>query len=84
MKINELLDSRCIKTDDEHWIWQGSVDGDGYPIITLEGKQYRMRRLVYSAYKEPVPRYKSVLSRCKKRQCLNPDHLECLLIKVPK
>lgn len=57
------------------WDWLGSVDHDGYGLLSYRRVVYRAHRLSYELLKEPIPDGLWVLHRCDNPRCSNPDHL---------
>lgn len=77
------MDLEFIKSKTEEvgecWIWQGCVGSSGYPIMKVEGAPCQtVRRVAYRlkegalnlAYRQPV------ITTCKEKLCVNPDHLK--------
>ncbi|MBL7487050.1 HNH endonuclease [Frankia sp. AgW1.1] len=64
------------------WVWTGTIDSHGYGVVTIQGRQHRLHRLVYEAVNGPMPRKnadgKRIVSDhlCRNRPCANPDHIE--------
>jgi len=63
-----------IKQDD-HWMWTGATDKDGYGVFTLRYKYIRAHRASWLFFKGPIPEGKHVLHKCDIPGCVRPDDL---------
>jgi hypothetical protein len=57
------------------WLWQTSLDKDGYGIVCIHGKYYRASRVVYFLSHGYDPGKLLVLHTCDTPACCCPDHL---------
>lgn len=57
------------------WLWDGPTPGDGYAMVTINGKARKLHRLMWEHVNGPIPKGLHVLHRCDVRSCGNPDHL---------
>lgn len=60
------------------WVWQKSLDSNGYGLI-LQGRRkphLRAHRVFYEAAHGPIPEGLEPDHTCRNRACCNPDHLE--------
>lgn len=73
MKIGELL-NRCEKVGD-CWLWRGNVLSDGYGRVWVDGKPWRVHRLMMKLLGHELPPDKVVCHSCDTPLCCNPDHL---------
>lgn len=55
------------------WRWRGRKDRDGYGTHSGQGSAHRM---VYEAERGPIPEGMMLDHRCRRRDCVNPNHLE--------
>jgi len=58
------------------WIWQLSISWDGYGRKDSQ----RAHRLYYEKYKGKIPKGLTLDHLCRKRDCVNPEHLEIVTI----
>jgi len=64
------------------WLWQGAKDGGGYGHVWLDGKTTpKVSRVLYEAYKGPIPKGYTIDHLCRNRTCGNPDHLEAVTMR---
>ncbi len=66
---------RAIRKDGDCWIWTGSATKDGYGVMGVGRKQFRVHRLAYEEFNGPIPPGFLVCHRCDVPLCVNPDHL---------
>jgi hypothetical protein len=64
------------KSDDDCWLWQGTIDHYGYGTLSIRGHPYKAHRLSYLLAHRTLPGDKFVLHSCDVRHCVNPAHLE--------
>ena len=58
------------------WLWNKSVNGDGYGRLQYKNKRYRAHREVYKYYKGEIPKGLELDHLCRVPSCVNPAHLE--------
>jgi hypothetical protein len=64
---------------DECWPWQGGKDGDGYGVIRPGGRRTMVRaHRVAFVLAGGVAEGMHVHHRCKRTDCVNPNHLEAM------
>jgi hypothetical protein len=57
------------------WLWEGFIRENGYGIIGIKGKEYRVHRVSYFIEHGRIDNDRLVLHRCDVRACVNPAHL---------
>lgn len=74
-----------IKVSNEHfyngspcWDWQKSLNSDGYGQMQIDFFRAKAHQWMYSLFVENVPKGKEVDHLCKRRNCVNPAHLEAV------
>jgi hypothetical protein len=62
--------------DDGCWAWTGPTDRGGYGMTTLGKQKVMAHRVVYELLVGPIPEGLHLDHLCRRRECLNPAHLE--------
>lgn len=57
------------------WLWNHSCDKDGYGSFTLNCRQWRCNRLMWTLLNGPIDRSVHILHKCDTAACIRPDHL---------
>lgn len=78
----EKIESRIDKSG-EHWFWTGSMTFDGYGIVVIDNKKWRVHRLVYLKLVGPIPKGYDIDhiqegGLCGIRICCKPEHLRAV------
>ncbi len=75
-KFQRYFDQRINKTP-SCWLWEGSLDADGYGRATAKGgpPETLAHRIAWTFANGPVPEGLSVCHRCDVPACVNPAHL---------
>lgn len=75
-----------IDASGDCWEWIGTIspEGYGYLGVKIDGKwrNRRAHRLVWTALCGPIPGNLPLDHLCRRRSCVNPDHLEPVPIRV--
>jgi hypothetical protein len=71
----ERLKSRCVISESDCWLYQGTLGWKGYGQISYRNKQWGTHRLSYTLHRGPIPKGMHVCHTCDVRNCCNPDHL---------
>lgn len=58
------------------WIWQLSLSNKGYAQTKVNGKTKEAHRLFYKKYKGDISSGMELDHLCRRRNCVNPQHLE--------
>lgn len=75
LEMQEKLISRCIKTQNGCWIWNGPKLTDGYGNCGHGFPSQRSHRASYILFKGKIIDKMWVLHKCHIPLCINPDHL---------
>lgn len=60
------------------WNWIGYLDKTGLPIIRVDGKEYRARRISLEIIGKDISPSNHILPLvCRNKLCVNPEHLIC-------
>ena len=57
------------------WLWTGFTRENGYGVIGIKYKEYRVHRVSYFIEHGRIDNDRLVLHRCDVRACVNPAHL---------
>lgn len=71
----QIILSRC-KTSPKCWEWTGTVDRDGYGVLTHHRRRWSAHRLAFIAFIGPLPGGLVIDHLCRNRACVNPEHME--------
>lgn len=75
--IEQRFYARVVKLDNGCWEWQGSKTR-GYGSFTVNNEAYRAHVFSYIMFKGPIPEGMQIDHLCRKRDCVNPEHLEAV------
>ena len=78
MNMKEKLLSRILIRPNGCWLWVGANDGDKDPYgrVVVNGKQRMVHRISYETFVGKIPDGLQIDHLCRKRLCINPEHLE--------
>ena len=65
-----------IKIIGNCWMWQRFKDKDGYSRIQINKKSCSGHRFIYEYYHGDIDPNLMIDHLCRKRACVNPEHLE--------
>jgi len=63
------------------WIWQGTLNADGYGEFSVSSKRKLAHRVIYERHRGAIPEGLDIDHLCKVHSCVNPDHLEAVTNK---
>lgn len=64
------------------WEWTGRVSGkNGYPQISLSGRQVMAHRVIFEELIRPLIPGETIDHLCRNRVCVNPEHLEAIPLR---
>ena len=69
---------RVVIDELDCWIWQGAPNDSGYGMISVRGRTVCAHRYAYELYVGMIPKGYELDHLCRRRICVNPDHLECV------
>ena len=64
-----------IKLEDECWVWKYKLTEHGYGILSLDGENHLVHRVLYSKLKGRNIDDLTLDHLCRNRACCNPSHL---------
>jgi hypothetical protein len=62
------------------WLWNRSLNSDGYGQWTVRGRPIRAHRWAYETFVGRIPDDLVVGHKCDVKRCVNPDHLEAITV----
>jgi len=60
------------------WYWQGAIGKEGYGQVLIDKRYRAAHRVAHELFKGPIPEGRQIDHLCNRRQCVNPEHLECV------
>lgn len=76
MGITQRFWGKVILADNGCLEWVGSTNENGYGQIIYGGKMKKAHRIAYELLVGEIPNKLQLDHLCRKRNCVNPDHLE--------
>jgi len=76
MKIKERFERFIVKDISNCWVWNGSVNLNGYGQFRVAQKIMLAHRASYELYKSEIIPGLIVRHKCLSKKCVNPEHLE--------
>jgi hypothetical protein len=68
-----------VDPDTGCWLWQGDRSPKGYGSIkTPSGQRLGVHRYFYELYRGPIPDGLEIDHLCRRRNCVNPEHMEAV------
>jgi hypothetical protein len=74
-RLKDLSEKFVIKADG-CWEWQGNTNSSGYGRLGINNKVYQAHRVMYTQINGQIPTGQVIDHLCRKRDCINPSHLE--------
>lgn len=78
--MRRVVEEPCPALNDNCLIWtgpdSGTGRGGGYPRMSLDGGTVAVHIVMWVIENGPVPPRKQIDHRCKRRMCVNPNHLQ--------
>lgn len=71
-----LLERTTFEPNTGCWLWMGGVNGAGYGVLALKGRNYSAHRISYERQNGHIPAGLHLDHLCRMPCCVNPDHLE--------
>jgi len=70
---------KWVHCTDTCWLWFGCKAYNGYGWIGVSNdKHIHVHRLFYTSYIGPIPKGLEIDHICRRRNCVNPDHLRAV------
>lgn len=74
------LFKRVTVSDNNCWLWEGMKSDNGYGLITLRGRTWRVHRATYTHFVETIPDGLVIDHLCNVKVCCNPAHMRVTTI----
>jgi hypothetical protein len=76
---HELFPARIASriSVEDCWLWEGATT-NGYASMWLDGLRVYGHRKAYELAKGPIAANRQIDHLCRRRNCVNPDHLEAV------
>lgn len=80
---NQVVEeSSELVPDSNCWVVKGADDGKGYKKMRHQGRWMYKHRVMYTLLKGEIPTGLVLDHRCRRHNCINPDHLEAVTVVV--
>lgn len=73
--LDSLLSRIAIDPISGCWQWTGSVDKDGYGVVSIGNRSKKVHRVFYDLYYGAIDEDLVVCHQCDNPPCCNPEHL---------
>ncbi len=75
-RLEKRIRQRVV-VEGDCWVWQGKRNegGEGYGLMTVEGKTQYTHRIAFKVWVGEIPKGSSVCHTCDNPGCCNPEHL---------
>jgi hypothetical protein len=70
--------SSKVKREDDCWLWQKTIQWNGYGMMWFAGKTYAAHKFAYRQFIGEIGEGLVVDHLCRRRHCANPNHLEAV------
>jgi hypothetical protein len=77
---NRFLEKVKKDPDTGCWIWQSSLNTNGYGQFRLKGKIRKAHRAAWLIFRGPIPKGMTLDHKCRNIKCVNPKHLELVSV----
>lgn len=74
--------TKVTERADGCWIWDGCLNSWGYGRFNVGEEYVAAHRFAYTQFKGPIPDGLTIDHLCRNRNCVNPNHLEAVTVKV--
>ena len=82
MTFNQGLFWRKVNKTDTCWLWEGYINSEGYGEYTSKALTTRLAHRIAKALDEGFTKDMPLDHLCRNRNCVHPDHLEYVTVKV--
>lgn len=80
--LDRIMASVLRGIGDDHWMWLGAKNADGYGVLSYCYRTHLVHRLTYSWLVSPIPDGLQIDHLCRVRDCVNPAHMEPVTLQV--
>ncbi len=74
--------SKVNVIEDGCWNWSAQISELGYSCFSIKAEPISGHRFIYEYYYGEIPKGLEVHHICENKQCVNPNHLKALTVKV--
>lgn len=79
-KLKPRIEGRYEVDANGCWLWTGYIHHRGYAPIIAYGRVTTAHRVSYEQHVGPIPEGRVLDHLCRVRHCVNPDHLEPVVV----
>lgn len=79
-QLKQRFDAKWRSEPNGCWVWHGARSPLGYGKISINTRLAAAHRVAWALYVGPIPEGMTLDHLCRRRECVNPEHLEVVTV----